>query len=889
MTTVLGTRDILWSAPYSDQDRSRYGEQPSAQEFELRVAATPAGGGALIDRITSVSQIVEQFRTGRQLHALTTTTGWSADSNVAVATYSATNPTGYAAADSLEVQATGASSTDRGARYTFATPLDLSVYPGGFLLYLHRRCTSVTNLTRWVLRFEFATTSDWAQYELIASGGTINTWAEVVVAKGNPQSTNGTVDWSNVTAIRLFADVSAGYTGNLEVRDLRIGTVQTAKSTPDDGFAWETSVDARVRYRDDADAVTSSTLAASSIAGATNVKYTGGSYNVGDQLTVETAGLVETRTISTVGTSGAGGTGITVSEAFTFAHGSGDTIKVYPWGSWTSWVTVKASEPPIVAASSPSDGATVTDPTVPLVHTYSSPASKAQASHTSRVYRLAGMAALLEASAPVSWWRLSEPSGTFADEVGGISGTASGTMSRGVTGLLSPADTDGAVDLDGSTGSIAFGDVYDFEATAAFTLCALVQPDTLTSLARVIAKDGSTGWRLWVDSDGTVAAQRFDAGGSDTVSGPAVIGTSSPSLLTLTYDGTTLILYVNGVAGTGVASSRSLPGNGSEFTIGRQPGGSSWFNGKVDEVAVWDRALSASEVAALQNARTSAYDVQLLREHTTEDAAVSETLPAFLLDTGNVYAWEVEASDTEGLTGATDRRYFLTDFTEPDPVENLAGSPDADSSGIALTWDPSADPNLHHYRVYWQDGRGEWIRVDGGPAELDDGRTPLTDPAFTHHGGRLGDNHYQVTAHNGAQESDGATVVVTLDAPTGGSWMFVRPDVERYTFPLRVAGAPRVHEAAIERFQPPGRGSTVHLKWGATGKRVSVTVRRRPSTEGDLSDRLGELQAGDLPGWLKAPEGWAWDPMWCQVVGAIDTPGIGGLLDMQIDLETTEA
>lgn len=101
MTTVLGTRDILWRAPYSDQDRARYGEQPSAQEFELRVAATPAGSGALIDRITSVSQIVEELRTGRQIKSLTGTGSWVTDTNVAVASYSATNPTGYAAASSL--------------------------------------------------------------------------------------------------------------------------------------------------------------------------------------------------------------------------------------------------------------------------------------------------------------------------------------------------------------------------------------------------------------------------------------------------------------------------------------------------------------------------------------------------------------------------------------------------------------------------------------------------------------------------------------------------------------------------------------------------------------------------------------------------------------------
>ncbi len=71
----------------------------------------------------------------------------------------------------------------------------------------------------------------------------------------------------------------------------------------------------------------STTLAAASTAGATNIKVnsvTG--FVIGEPVAVDTGASRETRTISVVGTAGAGGTGITVDAAFTLAHASGAVV-----------------------------------------------------------------------------------------------------------------------------------------------------------------------------------------------------------------------------------------------------------------------------------------------------------------------------------------------------------------------------------------------------------------------------------------------------------------------------------------------------------------------------------------------------------------------------------
>lgn len=77
-------------------------------------------------------------------------------------------------------------------------------------------------------------------------------------------------------------------------------------------------------------AVLSTTTAADPAAGATNIKLTSVTgIEVGQWLTLEGPDIVECRQITVVGTAGAGGTGVTVSEGFTEDHANGETARVH--------------------------------------------------------------------------------------------------------------------------------------------------------------------------------------------------------------------------------------------------------------------------------------------------------------------------------------------------------------------------------------------------------------------------------------------------------------------------------------------------------------------------------------------------------------------------------
>ena len=93
-------------------------------------------------------------------------------------------------------------------------------------------------------------------------------------------------------------------------------------------------------------------------------------------------------------------------------------------------------------------------------------------------------------------------------------------------------------------------------------------------------------------------------GYSNDVSGPA------PSINTWyhvvgIYDGTTAYMYINGYLYTSLARTWNTVAN--NFQLGRQTNGGEYWNGKIGEAQIYNRALSATEIVALYNSTKGAY------------------------------------------------------------------------------------------------------------------------------------------------------------------------------------------------------------------------------------------------------------------------------------------
>ena len=72
-----------------------------------------------------------------------------------------------------------------------------------------------------------------------------------------------------------------------------------------------------------------------------------------------------------------------------------------------------------------------------------------------------------------------------------------------------------------------------------------------------------------------------------------------------TYDGTNLKLYVDGSQVSSVSRTGNLITATGELYIGRTTTSANFFNGELDEVAVWDSALSSCDVKGIYEATTT--------------------------------------------------------------------------------------------------------------------------------------------------------------------------------------------------------------------------------------------------------------------------------------------
>jgi|GEM_PF-1101610 hypothetical protein len=105
----------------------------------------------------------------------------------------------------------------------------------------------------------------------------------------------------------------------------------------------------------------------------------------------------------------------------------------------------------------------------------------------------------------------------------------------------------------------------------------------------------TSGYRLVVLSSG-VLDFNVGFGGADSVS---TVPYNSWTFVVVTFDGSYVTFYVNGVSQTGdrTALRGSIISNTTPLDIG-ESGGEYWVLGVIDEVRIYNRALSAAEVAA---------------------------------------------------------------------------------------------------------------------------------------------------------------------------------------------------------------------------------------------------------------------------------------------------
>jgi len=189
---------------------------------------------------------------------------------------------------------------------------------------------------------------------------------------------------------------------------------------------------------------------------------------------------------------------------------------------------------------------------------------------------------------------------------------------------------------------------------------------------------GAGALSMWeIEVDATTNVVHFFRGGSWPSSGNYIMPVGQWVHIAVTFNGTTAIFYVNGTQ-TGSGSFSFGPKTDAIVTIGCDSGASGWnsFNGSLDEVRLYNTALTPAEIKAL------AAKFGASNPNPTDGAKISQT--------------SVALSWTAGAFGETHHVFFGDNY---DAVYNGSASTDKGIQAFTVYWAPDL---LIGKTYYWR-------------------------------------------------------------------------------------------------------------------------------------------------------------------------------------------
>ena len=163
----------------------------------------------------------------------------------------------------------------------------------------------------------------------------------------------------------------------------------------------------------------------------------------------------------------------------------------------------------------------------------------------------------------------------------------------------------GALSFNGTSSWVTVADAASLDLTNGMTLEAWVNPTALSGWRTALLKETAAGlsYALYANNNTPNPAVTVQIGGGDrTASGTSQVPTNTWTHLAATYDGAQLRLYVNGTLAGSRAQTGNMTVSSAPLRIGGNAVWSEFFAGLIDEVRVYNRALSAAEIQADMNA-----------------------------------------------------------------------------------------------------------------------------------------------------------------------------------------------------------------------------------------------------------------------------------------------
>jgi hypothetical protein len=210
---------------------------------------------------------------------------------------------------------------------------------------------------------------------------------------------------------------------------------------------------------------------------------------------------------------------------------------------------------------------------------------------------------------PVGYWKLDDGSGTSATDSSGNGNT--GMLVNGPTWVTGKIN--GALQFNGTNQYVTVpaptGSSIDLDKVPV-TLAAWINPAIVNKQQAILLRGmsdgigrGHQGYGMWINSNGTI---NVGSAGGGNFSSNVAVAANAWSQVTGVINGTASKVYINGVDRTPSSVNIGIVASSLPLTLGASRDGTNsgyvvFFNGVLDDVRVYNRALSAAEAAALAN------------------------------------------------------------------------------------------------------------------------------------------------------------------------------------------------------------------------------------------------------------------------------------------------
>ena len=302
----------------------------------------------------------------------------------------------------------------------------------------------------------------------------------------------------------------------------------------------------------------------------------------------------------------------------------------------------------------------------------------------------------------VGWWPFN---GNANDESGnGNHGTVNGaTLTTDRNGV-----TNNAYSFDGTNNYIEVADNNSLDLTNSFTINCWMKISDYTpgpslpnssgnvdEIRTLIGKPRNSGWATCYSvgySPNTNANIHIAAANMNCCPNLGVSGVSGTSLnfwtnYLIVYDGTSLSIYKNGILENTLSTTFTLDNSTQPLFFGKEfvsvgDNWYRWFKGQLDDIGIWNRALTQQEITDLYNAQTCTTPTATITPQSNTTFCQGGTVDLVAsTGSGYTYEWYNNSSLINNAASSTYQATTSGNYI----VKVIDGACDATSSATTVT------------------------------------------------------------------------------------------------------------------------------------------------------------------------------------------------------------